>query len=220
MKKQILKIIDCGTISYKDGLDLQKQYLNELISGHGDNTVLILQHTPVITQGARETENKFLIDEDIVKAQGVEIFDVRRGGGTTAHNPGQLVFYPIIDLRSVKLGINEFIRLLEQIGMDFLNELGVIADRRKGYPGLWVNEKKIASIGVRVDRGCTYHGMAINVSNDLEIFKYIVPCGLDNVTMVSVKSLTQKQYNYDNCVEILSKILKNKTPLNQQNISQ
>lgn len=149
--------------------------------------MLLLEHTPVITLGARQSENKLIANERELASKGIELHPVRRGGGTTAHNPGQLVIYPIIDLRRLDLGINEFIREFEQVGIDALANLGVQAGRIKGLPGLWCGEEKIASIGVKVSMGITYHGMAINVCNDLAIFNNIVPCGIDDVVMTSLQ---------------------------------
>jgi lipoate-protein ligase B len=134
--------------------------------------------------------------------------EVRRGGGTTAHNPGQLVFYPILNLLTTGHGINEYIRELEAIGAELLEQLGVQSTRRKGAPGLWVGKKKIASIGVRVSKFITFHGMAINIQNDLSIFDYIVPCGLDNVEMTSVLNETGEEHPMNQIKQMLSEIIK------------
>jgi len=133
--------------------------------------------------------------------------DVRRGGGTTAHNPGQLVFYPILNLQKTGLGINQYIRELEAIGAELLKQLDVHSTRRKGAPGLWIGARKIASIGVRVSRYITYHGMAINIQNDLSIFDFIVPCGLDNVEMTSVLKETGKHHSMNLVKQKLSELL-------------
>ncbi len=144
----------------------------------------------------------------------IDVVDIRRGGGTTAHNPGQLVFYPILNLRQFnpclpagKVGISEYIRELESIGVELLEQLGVHAERQKGYPGLWVGTKKIASIGVRVSKFITYHGMAINIQNDLSIFEFITPCGLDGVEMTSVLKETGKRCSISQVKEGLSQLL-------------
>ncbi len=207
MEKQKLEIVNCGTMRYQKALDMQMQFLEKRQKNLCPNTVLIVEHEPVITLGARQSENKLLACEENLQAKGIEIFSVRRGGGTTAHNPGQLVFYPIIDLRSINIGINEYIRKLEQIGIELLEKLGVSSKRRKGFPGLWVGDLKIASIGVKVSCGVTFHGMAINICNDLSIFDHIVPCGLDQVKMVSVSKLTGSNYSFEQTSNVLSEIL-------------
>ena len=170
-------------------LDLCRQRQDDQI----DNTVLIVEHPAVITLGARKSENKLLTDEAALRAKGIDVVSIRRGGGTTAHNPGQLVVYPIIRLKSVGLDVGGYVRSLEQIGIDLLASLGVESGRRKGFPGLWIGEKKIASIGVQLKKWVSCHGMAININNDLGIFDHIVPCGLDGVTMTSVEKEIRKK---------------------------
>lgn len=185
-----LTVRDCGLMPYRKALDLQL----ELVAGRQTdaigNTLLIMEHPPVITLGARKTENKLLLDEAGLQAKGIELVAIGRGGGTTAHNPGQLVLYPILKLRSLKLDITGYIRQLEQIGIDLLAELGVAAARKPGFPGLWVGDKKIASIGVQVKKWVTLHGIAVNIRNDLSIFDCIIPCGLNGVAMTSVLEQT------------------------------
>lgn len=186
-------VCDCGLADYRGVLDQQHQLWEKRRQGKIPDTVLIVEHSPVITLGARQSANKLLISREELVKKGIDVVDIRRGGGTTAHNPGQLVFYPILNLRQLGLGINEYIRKLEQIGIELLEQLGVQSERRKGFPGLWVGEKKIASIGVRVSKGVTYHGMAININNDLGIFDFLVPCGLDGVEMTSVQKETGRE---------------------------
>ncbi len=125
----------------------------------------------------------------------------------TAHNPGQLVFYPIVHLQEMGLGINEYVRELEAIGIELLDQSGVQSERKKGFPGLWVGERKIASIGVRVSRFVTHHGMAINISNDLSIFNCMIPCGLDGVEMTSALKETGIVQRMGDIKEKLSKLL-------------
>lgn len=181
-----LVIRDCEQMPYTEALDLQMDLCAKRQADKIDNTVLIVEHPAVITQGARKTENKLLVTEDYIKRCGIELITVGRGGGTTAHNPGQLVFYPIIKLKSLKLDVNAYIRTLEQIGIELLQWLNVESRRVKGKPGLWVGEKKIASLGVQLKKWVSFHGMAVNINNNLEIFKHFVPCGLENVIITSV----------------------------------
>jgi lipoate-protein ligase B len=167
------------------------------------DTVLLVEHPPVITLGARQSANQLLVDKDKLETLGIDLVDIRRGGGATAHNPGQIVFYPILDLKQHPFGITEYIRTLETIGIDLLLALRVQAERRKGFPGLWVGSRKIASIGVRVSRQVTHHGMAINIRNDLHLFEWMVPCGLDGVEMTSAQKETGQAYDMDNVKRIL-----------------
>jgi lipoate-protein ligase B len=197
IKKHPLKICDCGVAEYRGILQLQKQLLQKRRDGEITNTVLILEHHPVITLGARGNVNKLLADKESLAKIGIDVVETRRGGGVTAHNPGQVVFYPIFDLKELGLGVNEYVRTLETIGIELLGQLAVRSDRKKGFPGLWSNERKIASIGVRVSKEVSYHGMAINIQNDLSIFDYIVPCGLDGIEMTSVYKETGKSNSID-----------------------
>lgn len=170
---------------YQAALQLQKQLLAQRQHNQIGDTILILEHRPVITLGVRQSANKLLVDETELARKNIELVPIRRGGGTTAHNPGQLVFYPIINLKSAKLGVSEYIRLLETIGIELLSQFQLQVNRRKGLPGLWVEERKIASIGVKIQKWVTFHGMAININNDLSIFDMIEPCGLGDVAMTS-----------------------------------
>jgi lipoate-protein ligase B len=187
-----LDIRDCGLMGYREALDLQRKLVEKRTKDEIGNTVLILEHRPVITLGVRKDLNKLLVAEDVLEQRGIELAKVRRGGGCTAHNPGQVVLYPIIKLSSLGFGVNDYIRELEAIGLELLEHLGVDAERRKGQPGLWAAGKKIWSIGVRVRRWVTFHGMAINIRNDLSIFENIVPCGLKGVVITSVLKQTGK----------------------------
>ena len=248
-----LHIIDCGLAEYREVLQLQHQLREKRRRGEIPDTVLIVEHSPVITLGARQSANKLLASREDLAQKHIDVVDIRRGGGTTAHNPGQLVFYPILNLRQLnpclpagKVGISEYIRELESIGVELLEQLGVHAERQKGYPGLWVtnhqapNEEssnaqnvtnknnelnsssvqpqrhticdirhtsKIASIGVRVSKFITYHGMAINIQNDLSIFEFITPCGLDGVEMTSALKETGKRCSISQVKEGLSQLL-------------
>ncbi len=187
-----LRIRDCGFADYRHVLALQQALQEQRRVGQVADTVLIVEHPAVITMGARKSANRLLADREELARRGIDLVEIRRGGGTTAHNPGQLVFYPILHLQELRLDINAYVRTLETIGVELLAGLGVQSGRRKGFPGLWVDQRKIASIGVRVSRFVTCHGMAINIQNDLDIFNLMVPCGLDGVEMTSVLKETGK----------------------------
>ena len=207
IKNLPLDIRDCGLADYREVLHLQHHLRDKKKRDEILDTVLIVEHPPVITLGARQSANKLLASQDELASRQIDVVQIRRGGGTTAHNPGQLVFYPILNLQDLGLGINEYIRELEAIGIELLEQLGIFSQRRKGYPGLWVGERKIASIGVRVSKFVTYHGMAINIQNDLSIFDFIIPCGLDGIEMTSVLKETGKSSPMSEVKEKLSRLL-------------
>ena len=183
--RNTLQIIDCGLADYRQVLRQQVEIHAQRLAGQVPDTVLVCEHPAVVTLGARRTANRLLASPEQMAGQGIEVVEVTRGGGTTAHNPGQLVFYPILDLRRRGLSAGPYVRTLEAIGLELLGTLGLQAETRRGLPGLWVGDRKIASIGVRVSKGVTFHGMAVNIRNDLGIFDLVVPCGLDGVRMTS-----------------------------------
>lgn len=180
---------------YRDVLALQESLRDRRREGEVPDTVLIVEHPPVITLGARTSANRLLIEAEELSRRGIDVVEIRRGGGATAHNPGQLVFYPILHLHGLGMDVGTYVRTLEAVGIDLLNRLGVASERRKKLPGLWVGARKIASVGVRVSRFVTCHGMAINVRNDLSLFDCMIPCGLDGVAMTSVQKETGKAHD-------------------------
>ncbi|UCF43034.1 MAG: lipoyl synthase [Planctomycetota bacterium] len=202
-----LQIRDCGLADYREVLQLQHDLREKRVLCQIPDTVLIAEHTPVITLGAKQSANKLLAEPSELTRQGIDVVDIRRGGGATAHNPGQVVFYPILSLKDLGIGINEYIRELEAIGSELLEQLGIRCQRRKGLPGLWVEKRKIASIGVRVSKSVTYHGMAINIQNDLSIFDFFVPCGLNGVKMASVLKETSKHHSMSEIKQKLGQLL-------------
>lgn len=203
-----MQIVDCGLGEYRHVLELQEQLQEQRRVGEVGDTVLVVEHPAVITLGARKTANRLLVDAQELARRGIDVVEIRRGGGATAHNPGQLVFYPIVHLQELRLGVNEYVRTLEAIGIELLAGLGVQSARRKGFPGLWVGERKIASIGVRVSRFVACHGMAINIQNDLSIFNLMVPCGLDGVVMTSAQKETGRTYDMEQIKEQLAALLR------------
>jgi len=202
-----LDVRDLGVADYRAVLALQQQLQEQRRAGRIANTALLVEHPAVITLGARQSANKLLLSADELARRGIEVVRIRRGGGATAHNPGQLVFYPILHLQALGLGVSEYVRTLETVGIELLQDLGVAGERRRGFPGLWVGPRKIASVGVRVSRFVTYHGMAVNIQNDLRIFEAMVPCGLDGVEMTSVRKETGQTFHIARIKERLATLL-------------
>jgi lipoate-protein ligase B len=202
-----LRIYDCGTAEYRKILDLQHQLRDKRRYDQIPNTVLLVEHPPVITLGARKSVNKLLLSLEQLHQRNIDVVEIRRGGGITAHNPGQLVVYPILHLGRLKLGISEYIQALQKIGIKLLRQLGIRSQMRKGYPGLWVDGKKIASLGLRVSKRVTSHGMAINIQNDLGIFDLFVPCGLEGLEMTSAYKQTGENFDIKHVKNILSELL-------------
>ena len=185
-----LVMLDCGIVGYRQALALQLK-LNRLVgASYIPSVCLFLEHNPVVTMGIRKDHNLLVSSKDSLAESGIDLVPIRRGGGVTAHNPGQLVIYPIVQLAGLGFRVAPFVHYLEQVGMDVLSLYGVSSERRNRYPGLWVGDRKIASVGVQIMRGVTLHGIAINLSNDLSIFSHMVPCGIEDVHMTSAEAET------------------------------
>jgi lipoyl(octanoyl) transferase len=181
-----LWVCQLGTVEYREALALQEHVRTARQAGAVPDVMLMLEHWPVYTRGRRSAPGELPMGEDWYRMQGIDIVEVDRGGKVTYHGPGQLVGYPIVRVDDVV----EYVRTLEQALVVALGEEGVVARARPedgpDYTGVWVQDRKIASIGVHVARGVTTHGFAVNVENDLQPFSWVVPCGLDGVRMTSL----------------------------------
>jgi len=181
-----LDVRTLGLVPYGEALELQRTLATERIAGHIPDTLLLLEHAPVVTLGRGWKASSLPLDPDALRARGIEVFDIERGGDVTYHGPGQLVGYPIIDLQTHQPDLHWYLRQLEQTMIDALSVLGIVAVRREKYTGVWTSGRKIASIGVHVRQWVTWHGFALNVTTDLSPFTLIVPCGIPDVEMTSV----------------------------------
>jgi lipoyl(octanoyl) transferase len=177
-----------GLMAYGQALELQRQVARARIAGTiSEDVLLLVEHPPVVTLGRSSKERHLLASPQLLAARGVELFEVERGGDVTFHGPGQLVGYPIIDLKRHKQDLHWYLRQVEQALIDALGEVGIAGERNVGYTGVWTQgqERKIASIGVHARDWVTWHGFALNVSTDLSYFDLMVPCGIQSVTMTS-----------------------------------
>ena len=185
-RAQELWVCRLGTVGYTQALELQERVRAARQQQLVPDTMLLLEHPRVYTRGRRSDPGELSLGEDFYRAQGIEIVDVNRGGKITYHGPGQLVGYPIVAVDDVV----EYVRTLERALVAALADEGVVARARPqdgpDYTGVWVRDRKIASIGVHVQRGITTHGWAVNVDNDLTPFSWVVACGLDGVRMTSL----------------------------------
>ena len=171
-------LVECGRLPYGDAWALQRALLAARQADQIADTLLLLEHPPVITIGRAGHAANILIPREALAARGFEVFEIERGGDVTYHGPGQLLGYPILNLRALDEDVVRFVRLLEATLIRVLETFGIEAARRRGYPGVWVGEAKIAAIGVAVKRKVTMHGFALNVDPDLGHFALINPCGL------------------------------------------
>ena len=189
MTARELWAVSLGVLDYAEALELQRNVARERISGSIPQDVLLLvEHPPVVTLGRSSKDSHLVASPAYLQSKGVELFEVERGGDVTFHGPGQLVGYPIIDLKRHRLDLHWYLRQLEQSLIDALGGYGVSAERNVGYTGVWTNGKKIASIGVHARDWVTWHGFALNVTTDLGYFDLIVPCGISGVVMTSLSN--------------------------------
>jgi lipoyl(octanoyl) transferase len=177
-----LEVVQAGTVPYEEALAWQRELAEDRIAGRlAHDVLLLLEHPPVVTLGRNSHT------AHVLQPAGIDVFEVERGGDVTFHGPGQLVGYPILDLRAYKQDLHWYLRTLEQALIDALGILGIPAERNSGFTGVWTGGKKIASIGIHVKQWVTWHGFALNVTTDLAHFDRIVPCGIQGVEMTSVE---------------------------------
>ena len=182
-----LEVRDLGLIPYAEALALQSDLVGRRRTGDIPDQLLLLQHPHVITLGSASSRSHVLADESRRRELGIDLVDVGRGGDVTYHGPGQLVGYPILDLKPDRKDVHQYLRDLEAVLVHTLDEMGIRGEPVPNLTGVWVDGRKIAAIGVRISSGwITSHGFALNVSNDLSFFETIVPCGIQDVSVTSV----------------------------------
>ncbi len=180
---------DLGTVGYAAALERQRALVERRQRGEIPDQLLLLEHPHVITMGRNAKPQNLLAGEEHLRRAGVSLHATDRGGDVTYHGPGQLVGYPILDLREWKRDVVAYVRALESVLIGALGELGIAAGRAGGMTGVWAGEAKIAAIGVRVSRWVSSHGFALNYVTDLKYFQYIVPCGLAGRPVTSIAAL-------------------------------
>jgi lipoyl(octanoyl) transferase len=184
-----LIVQDLGRRAYGEVLELQRALCRQRIAGEIDEDILLLvEHDPVVTLGRGTRADSLPLPRPELERCGVEVFEVERGGDVTYHGPGQLVGYPVLDLRHHREDLHWYLRRLEAGLIDGLGRLGVTAEPNPGLTGVWTRGRKIASIGIHVKQWVTFHGFALNVTTDLSYFDLIVPCGIRDVIMTSVSA--------------------------------
>jgi len=194
-----LNILDLGKCDYKETLDIQYKVLEKVQQGLLDDTLILVEHPAVITLGRNATESNVLFNKEDLNKKGVGLYNINRGGDVTYHGPGQLVGYPIFNLkknhgRSIKL----FIENLEEIFIDFIQDsYKLTVGRHECNAGVWYGEEKVVALGLAVKNGVTMHGFAFNLNTILDHFNLIVPCGLTNMGVTSIEKILGKTINID-----------------------
>ncbi|PYR70335.1 MAG: lipoyl(octanoyl) transferase [Acidobacteria bacterium] len=183
-----------GVVPYAEALEMQKALVEERRAGRIPNLLLLLQHPPVITLGVRKSSrNNVTATEAQLASRGVEVHDTGRGGDVTYHGPGQIVGYPILDLRPDRCDVHRYVRDLEEVMIRVCADCGITAGRVSGMSGAWVGAEKIGAIGVRISRWITSHGFAFNVNTNLQDFRLIVPCGIADRGVTSLQKLLGRE---------------------------
>lgn len=178
-----------GLVPYEPALRLQERLAQARAENRISDVLLLLQHLPVFTIGRFRGESEIVAPPEVMRREGIEMFQINRGGSITYHGPGQLVGYPILNLKELELGVRDYIRRLEEVIIRVLADFGIVGQRNPQYPGVWLGEKKICSLGINVSRHITTHGFALNVSTNLRHFDYINPCGIRGAVMTSMSEV-------------------------------
>ena len=187
-EQPFLEVRDLGRLRYAEALEVQRQSVEQRKSGAISDQLIFVEHPHVVTMGRNGHRENMLAEPDLLARAGIDFFETNRGGDVTYHGPGQIVGYPILDLREWKRDVHAYVRAIEQVIIDALAGFGISAGREAGATGVWTSEGKIAAIGVHISRWVTSHGFALNVDTDLNYFRYIVPCGLHR-PVTSMRSL-------------------------------
>jgi lipoyl(octanoyl) transferase len=220
MLSMFIHLLHLGRIPYAEGLAIQQQVIAARKQNLIGDTLLLLEHPPVLTLGRNSSRANVLASDEFLQQRGIELHEVNRGGDVTYHGPGQLVGYPIIDLRGdlpgkrgPHLGPVDFVRMLEEVLIRTCGDFGVMAQRISKRTGVWtlaggsIEEKKIAAIGVYVSQGVTSHGFALNVTTDLRDFDWIVPCGITDreVTSLELEADPERQPTMETAANITAR---------------
>ncbi|WP_263417368.1 lipoyl(octanoyl) transferase LipB [Terriglobus albidus] len=197
---QYIHLLQLGRTSYAEGLEIQRQVIEARKQNRIGDTLILLEHPPVLTLGRNSHRENVIASDELLARKGVELHEINRGGDVTYHGPGQLVGYPIFDLRGdwpgkrgPHLGPVDYMRMLEEVIIRVCHDFGVLTQRVKGRTGVWtipggsIPEKKICAFGVHVSMGVTSHGFALNVTTDLRDFDLIVPCGISDRAVTSLE---------------------------------
>ncbi len=202
-----INIINMGTVEYQEALNLQEYLLEKRQKDQINDTLILLEHPPVITLGRRGKESNILAGKDFLESRGVKVYNISRGGDVTYHGPGQITGYIIMDLKKSGGDIRKFVGKIQDVFIELLmNEFEINAHSGENtYTGVWVDNEKITAIGISVHHGVTMHGFAFNVNTNLDHFKWINPCGITDKGVTSLKKLTGKEQDINYIKELATR---------------
>ncbi len=190
---KVCVVYDLGMVDYHQGLLLQEKLLNLRKSGAISDVLLLLQHPSVFTIGHSGIVENIIVSKETLVREGIPVFHTNRGGDVTYHGPGQLVGYPILNLRENHLGVPEYVGNLEEVVIRTLADFGIGGQRVSGRRGVWVGEEKVSALGLRISGKVSLHGFALNVNTNLKYFTYIIPCGIAGVSITSLSKLLGRE---------------------------
>lgn len=202
-----MEFIDLGLIDYDAAYQRQKEAVDKVLTGEAER-IFLCEHPAVLTLGRLADSNYIRYPREELSRRKITVKSIDRGGEVTLHAPGQLVIYPILDLRHYGKDLKRYLFLLEQVAIDLLREFDILASRISGRTGAWAGDKKIASIGIGVKKWVSFHGLAVNLNTDLKLFSLIKPCGLD-VQMTSVADLKKTPVNMPQAKNVLKQVFEN-----------
>lgn len=188
-------ILDLGLVDYEESYRIQKELVSKKKLGEIEDSVIIAEHPPVFTIGRTGRRENLLVSEEAIRKDNIKFLKVDRGGDITFHGPGQIVIYPIIDLKNRGKDLHRYLRDLEEVLIGFLKEYSVSGDRLKDRTGVWAGGRKIAFIGIAATDWITYHGLSLNIDVDLKYFSMIRPCGLKGVEVTALNKILNRDVN-------------------------
>jgi len=197
VNNKILSYADLGFIDYKEAWDLQYKIHSSRVRGNVKDHFLLLEHPNTYTLGKTADKSNLIENEEYLKEKNISVYDIDRGGDITYHGPGQIVGYPIINLNDWKQDTHKYLRALEEIIIRVCLEFGLIGKRDPEYTGVWIEDRKIAAIGIKVSRWVTMHGFAFNINTDLSLFNGIIPCGISDKAVTSLSKEINKTVEID-----------------------
>lgn len=205
MNDRILTYCSLGFINYKDAWDIQKKTLEWRLKPSSNDVLYLLEHGHTYTLGKTAHKENLLGDEEFLNTNNISVFEIDRGGDITYHGPGQIVGYPIINLESWKKDTHKYLRSLEEVIIKVCGDYGLIGSRNEKFTGVWIEDRKIAAIGIKVSRWVTMHGFAFNVNTDLNFFNGIIPCGISDKAVTSLQNELGKNIDLE---EVKGKLIK------------
>ena len=201
----MLRVIDCGEREYREGYEFQHRLVKERADNIIPDTLILVSHSPVFTIGCRGSGTEIMASEDMLREAGISVEKVDRGGAVTYHGPGQLVAYPILHLSSHGRNLHDLIHKYEETVISTLQHFGISAGRNPEYIGVWVSGRKICAIGIGVKHWVSYHGLALNISTNLDHYKYIIPCGISHLGITSMERVLGNPLDFEEIKNVFVK---------------